>query len=1104
MKRQWHHPESPDTASAGRRYWRSAGELDDTPDFREWLEREFPRGAAELKGPEADDVSRRNFLKYMGAATSLAGFGMSGCRRPEAFLVPYTKHVEWIIPGKPLLYSSVRPGVDDSTPLVVTTHEGRPIKLDGNPLHPGGNGGSDAFTQASILDLYDPDRSKQTLHGGEASSAEEFDAFIAERFKLGTIDGGQGVAFLVGDSSSPTRAAVIEKLRNKYPKSNWFRYEPLSPENLRRATRQAFGPGVRQVPRFNRADRVLSLNCDFLGIDQPTAQSIGQFSRRRRLHGDKKSMNRLYTVEPAFTLTGGMADHRLRLPASQINKIALLFAESIAKLTGDAGLSAAIKPLVSKVNKAVFDIEWIHTCAEDLAAAKGKALIVAGPRQSTELHLLVARMNEALGSFQGGESATIELLQTKEKSLPGIRALANAIKEGQVSTLFVTTEGDPVYDAPANLDFAKIYASVETTVHLGLRRNATARASTWHLPAAHFLESWGDALSATGLYSIVQPAILPLYGGISELELCLKILDPPVPAAPAIAGVEPEAEAPAPAPLPGAAEDPGPVYGLVMETLGKRAKKGDLKTVANHTLRDGFLAGSRYAQAASTKADAEKTAEGIAKLKLLDFPWKESMEVVFSADATIHDGRYINNGWLQEVPDPVTKLTWDNAALMSFKTARDLGIEEDGEMIRVEIGGESIEIPALKSPGHADNTLSIAVGYGQQACGRVGEGTGFNVYPLRTAGIGEYVRAGAVVKTTGKHHDLAVTSEHYSMEGRALVREGTLERFVKDPDFAASEGMDAHIPQNISLYKGPDYLDPDSPQNRSWPVDPHHQWAMTIDLNSCIGCNACVIACQAENNIPIVGKDQVIKGREMHWIRMDRYFSSAREETSDTRGRPDLDEDRIEMLTQPVACVHCESAPCETVCPVNATVHSDDGLNVMAYNRCIGTRYCANNCPYKARRFNFFDYNKRPLDELYRGPLAAPEGLGTTSLKLQKNPDVSVRMRGVIEKCTYCVQRIQTAKIKAARKAGATKDVQVETGGVTVACQQACPAEAIVFGNLKDSEDKIHESRDNPRNYDLLKYIGTRPRTSYLARVRNPNAAMPDAAHVGGATVHMH
>ncbi len=1125
MKRKWQHPETPDT---GRQYWRSLGELDETPEFQSWLEREFPQGAAELAAPEEDGgVSRRNFVRLMGAATALAGFGMTSCRRPRRFLVPFNEHVEWNVPGNPLFYSTVKPriGGPGGDPLVVTTHEGRPTKVDGNRLHPKVSGGSDAFMQASVLDLYDPDRSRSYLaKGKEASQADFTDNFLTT-FQKGV---GDGTAFLIGDSSSPTRNRLLADLKKRYPSAEFYRHEAISNDGCVEAQDLLFGKGACQVPRFDRAEKILSLDCDFLGLDRIGDDPVKEFTRGRRVEDAKgkvaNSMNRLYVVEPAFTLTGGMGDHRLRLPASQTLKVAVLFAREIAKATGDAALEKAVAATGKRVNEAVFNQQWIREAAKDLASSKGKALVVAGSRHDKEVHLLVAAINSALGAY-AGDKASLSIVNSGQKDrLPGIKALAGKMESGLFRTLVIVGESDPVFDAPADLNFTELMAQVPVSVHLGVRKNLTAKAATWHVPGAHYLESWGDLQTATGMYSVMQPMLLPLYGGLSEIEFFLSLLSAPQKAA--SDGDDKDKSAVAVV----AAEDlPLPGLDAVKNTFNALVPKGgNSKKAWNATLRDGYLDKSKFSPASAAKVDMAKVAGAIDGAKLVDMPYADSIEVVLTTSAAVYDGRFANNGWMQEVPDPITKLTWDNAALISQATADALGVE-DGELLEVTVGDTSIKAPALRNPGQADFTITLALGYyghdvkGQEVeIGRVGTGVGFNAYPLKTT-ASSYVVSGTKVKGTGKKHILALTAEHYSMEGRALAREVTLENFETDPAAVQKHGMDAHIPENISLYKGPDYLNPDNPVNdteRSNPwnfpfrVDPDHQWAMTIDLHSCLGCNACTVACQSENNIPIVGKAEVLNGREMHWIRMDRYFTTLKQEDlasqfrkgdGDRPGRRKVDDDNIEMLPQPIGCAQCEEAPCETVCPVNATVHTSDGLNAMTYNRCIGTRYCANNCPYKSRRFNYFDFNKRPLDKLRLGPLAPAEGNATTTEKLQKNPNVTVRMRGVIEKCTYCVQRITTAKVAAKAKARESADVQVAANKVETACQVACPSDAIIFGNLRNPKDDVNQknAKDSPRNYELLKYLGIRARTTYLGRVRNPNPKMPEAAKVGKATSEM-
>ena len=1123
MKRKWQHPETPDT---GRQYWRSLGERDATPEFQSWLEREFPQGAAELAAPEADGgVSRRNFVRLMGAATALAGFGMASCRRPRRFLVPFNEHVEWNVPGNPLFYSTVKPRIGGlgGDPLVVTTHEGRPTKVDGNRLHPTVSGGSDAFMQASVLDMYDPDRSVSYLGKGKKSSEADFTAQFLNDFQKGV---GDGTAFLVGDSSSPTRNRLLVELKKRYPSAEFYRHEAISHDGCEQAQETLFGKGLRQVPRFDRAEKILSLDCDFLGMDRIGEDSVKQFTQGRQVEDAKgkvaKKMNRLYVVEPAFTLTGGMGDHRLRLPASQTFKVAVLFAREIAKATGNAALKNAVAATAGRVNDAVFNRQWIVEAAKDLAASKGRALVVAGSRHNKEVHLLVAAINTALGAYSGSK-ASLQVVNTgsKEARLPGIADLAKKMKSDLVRTLVVVGESDPVFDAPADLNFAELMAKVPVSVHLGVRKNLTARAATWHVPGAHYLESWGDLQSVTGVYSAMQPMLLPLYNGLSEIEFFIKLLAKPEKAAAegdkaeaaVVVAIEDQA-------LPGLAE--------VKKTFATIAK-GDAKKAWNATLRDGYLDKSKFAAASSAKVDVAKVGAEIKAAKIVDMPYAEAMEVVLTTSSAVYDGRFANNGWMQEVPDPITKLTWDNAALMSQATFDKLGLQEDGELLEVAVGETLVKVPVLRAPGQADFTITLALGYyghdakGQEVeIGRVGTGVGFNAYPLKTTDA-SYVVSGAKVKGTGKKHILALTAEHYSMEGRALAREVTLENYEEDPSAVQKHGMDAHIPENISLYKGPDFMNAKNPVNdteRSNPwnfpfrVDPDHQWGMTVDMHSCLGCNACTVACQAENNIPIVGKAEVLNGREMHWIRMDRYFTTLKQEDfaskfregdGDRPGRRTVDDDNVEMIPQLIGCAQCEAAPCETVCPVNATVHTSDGLNAMTYNRCIGTRYCANNCPYKARRFNYFDFNKRPLDQLRLGPLAPAEGGATTTEQLQKNPNVTVRMRGVIEKCTYCVQRITTAKVAAKAKARESADVQIATNKVETACQTACPSDAIIFGNLKNPKDDVNQknAKDSPRNYELLKYLGIRARTTYLGRVRNPNLKMPGAAKVGQATAKM-
>ena len=1085
MKRKWHHPAEEE---ASRIHWRSLGELEGSGEFQGWLEREFPQGAQEL---ELDETSRRSFVKLMGASTALAGFGVS-CSRPLEHLVPYNEHVEWVIPGKALYYSTAKPrlGGLGCDPLVVTTYEGRPTKVDGNRLHPAVNGGSSAFTQASILELYDQDRSKGYLKKGAGTTRADFEEAFLAPFR--EAKSGAKVGMLVSESTSPTRRALLDEVVKTYPGIRLFSHEALNPIGARAAATDLYGAAVLPVVNLSGATRILSLDCDFLGNEPVGEDTLAEYSSTRAPEREG-GPSRLYSVEATFTLTGGQADHRYRLADSQIFPLAALIAKEVGTAMGDAALVALADGVVSRLVPVVFRQDWIRECAADLVAQKGTSLVLLGGRQSKAAHVLVAALNRALGAY----GPLISLVDHKLAAYEGISALSAAVDKAEIETLFVLNEGDVAFDAPSNLGLASKLAKLKHLVQLGYRLNETAKLSTWHVPGAHYLESWGDHFSLSGVYSVQQPMINPLWGGVSEGRFLLSLL-----------------------------QDDSSGNALLDRVKATFAAIGGKDWTA--VLRDGFAKEVKLA-AGAFSGDPAAQAGAISKAPIADFPHANGLEVTLTLGSAVYDGRFVNNGWLQEAPDPITKLTWDNAALVSFSTAAELGLE-DGDLIELSVGDRRVKAPVLRSPGQADFSVSLALGYyGDAATDTVSKGVGFNAYPLLTTAQ-PYVVTSALVRKLGTKYPLALTAEHYSMEGRAIAREGTVEMLKEKPDFAQYQGMDSHIPENIPLYEGPDYM---GNQENATPlispipghefrVDPHHQWAMTVDLNSCIGCNACVIACQSENNIPIVGKNQVIAGREMHWIRMDRYFTSPKdkeiiserggaldyltsaESTKDTPGRRTIDDDQVEMISQPVACVQCESAPCETVCPVNATVHTGDGLNAMTYNRCIGTRYCANNCPYKARRFNYYDYNKRPLDKLELGPLAPAAGPATTTQRLLKNPNVTVRMRGVIEKCTYCVQRINAAKIGAKVAARDSSDIQVKANSFTVACQDACGAGAITFGNLKAEGDKIHATKNNPRNYDLLKYIGTRPRTSYLARIKNPNPKMPGAEMVGTVTSKMH
>jgi molybdopterin-containing oxidoreductase family iron-sulfur binding subunit len=963
-------------------YWRSLSELRGDESFQEQVHREFPEGASEL--PEG--VTRREMLMLLGASISLAG--LASCRRPVETIVPYVNAPEEIIPGVPRRFATTMPFGRSAYGLVVESHEGRPTKIEGNELHPATAGRSSVRIQAAILGLYDPDRGQAVLKSGAASSWADFVTAWGELEKKHTADGGAGLAVLTESFASPTRARLAAAFRAKFPRAKLLAYEAASDENVLEGIQAATGASLQPSLHLDQAAVILALDADLIGNDPEDVSHIKGFAAGRRAGIDGGPMNRLYAVEAAFSLTGAQADHRLRLPSRSIGP----FVAALAGKLAAAGISV---PGTGASDVPGVEAKWLDAVAKDLAAHRGKSLIVAGPGQPPAVHAAVLALNLALGNV--GSTIVYRPIQDAEvSSRAALAELVAAMNGGAVTTLAILG-GNPVYDAPADLRFAAALKKVETSICLGMHRNETAAGCTWYLPQAHFLETWDDARGVDGTVSVVQPLIQPLFGGRGITE---------------ILGTMAEGKA-------------RPAFELVRETWTPVLAGADFERRWNRVLHDGLLAGSELGAVAPS----------IASRALAGPPATDGsgIEVHFRPSPYVHDGRFANDGWLQELPDPVTKLTWDNPALISPATATSLGVADE-DLVTVGVGGKSLTLPAAVVPGMADNTVVLTLGYGRTHAGRVANGVGFDAYPLRTAaapsfGAGTLAKAGGTAK-------LSATQEHGSMEGRPVVREATLGEFKENPKFAEEA---VEVPPLESMWKEKAY-------------DQGHQWGMTIDLNSCVGCNACVVACQSENNVPIVGKDQVRRGREMHWVRVDRYFTGAPEAPR--------------MIFQPVPCMQCENAPCEQVCPVAATVHDGEGLNVMVYNRCIGTRYCSNNCPYKVRRFNFFNYTKD-----------TPE-----ILKLAQNPDVTVRARGVMEKCTYCTQRINAAKLDA-RLAGR----ELADGDVRTACQQACPANAIEFGDIRNAASRVAKAKAEPRNYAMLAELNSKPRTTYLAKVRNPN-----------------
>ncbi len=942
-----------------------------------------------------DPKGRRDFIQLMGASLALAG--LTACtKQPEEKILPYVRQPEQLVPGRPLFFATAASHDGYARGILVESHEGRPTKIEGNPDHPASLGGTDVFGQAHVLALYDPDRSKAVQYLGQQRTWDDFRQALREALAKQKPKGGAGLRFLTGRSTSPSFAAQMKTVLAAFPQAKWVSWEPATRDNTRAGAILAFGEPLEPQYRFDRADVVLSLEADFVGGLPSSLRLVREFASRRKVDAAKPEMNRVYVVEGSPTSSGASADHRLALPSSEIEG----FARALAAELGLAVPGGAAHA-------------WVAPVAKDLKRAGARALVIAGESQPPAVHAIAHAINEALGAF----GSTVSFTAPAEASPGGeTDALAGLVAEMQDGTveLLVMLGSNPVYAAPADLPVKEALDRVPFRVHHGLANDETAARSHWHLPASHPLESWGDLRAEDGTVSIVQPLIAPLYHTLSELETLAAFVE---------------------------GEQQG--YKLVRahwaDELG-----ADFETRWNRALHDGVVAGTAF------PAKAVKVAAGAWASASAAKP-QEGLEIAFRTDPAVFDGRFANLGWLQELPKPLSKITWDNVALVSPKTAEGLGgvaTEQTAnghvtEIAELTLGGRSVKAPLWVLPGHADGVVTVHLGHGRTRAGRVGDGVGFDAYRLRTSGAPWFGR-GLQLRKTGGTTLIACTQDHWTIdatphheaERRHIVRAVTLAELARDPHAVRKLG---HEPEaNLSLYPVHEYKD--------------RAWGMAIDMSACVGCNACVVACVSENNIPVVGKDQVGRGREMHWIRVDRYYEGPAESP--------------ETFHQPVLCMQCENAPCEQVCPVTATVHSDEGLNDMVYNRCVGTRYCSNNCPYKVRRFNFLLY----------------QDWDTPSFKLMRNPEVTVRSRGVMEKCSYCVQRISRARIDAKNEGRAMRD-----GDVVTACEAACPAQAIVFGDVNDPNSRVSKLKAGERNYGLLTELQTKPRTTYLAAVRNPN-----------------
>jgi MoCo/4Fe-4S cofactor protein with predicted Tat translocation signal len=995
-----------------RPMWRTLTEHADDPAFAEFLHNEFPSQIEAITDP----VARRTFLKLMGASLALAGF--NACtRQPAEKIVPYVRQPEEIIPGRPLFFATAMTVGGVATGLLVESHEGRPTKIEGNPLHPGSLGAADVYAQASVLGLYDPDRAQTLTNLGDIRPWSAFLGAMRAAVTAQQPLAGAGIRILTESVSSPTLAAQIRDILKRFPSAKWHQWDPSSRDNARAGSKLAFGQYVDAQYRFDQADVVVALDADFLSCGPGSLRYSRDFAARRRPE-DAAHMNRLYAIESMPTPTGARADHRLSLKASHVEAAARQLASRIgagANGAQDSGPADALNAAQTK---------FIDAVARDLQAHRGRSLVIAGDGQPAAVHALAHVINQSLGNVGATLVYTDPVEAEPVDQLASLRDLVGEMNAGHVDLLLIVG-GNPVFTAPADLKVADALGKVQLRVHLSMYDDETSALCHWQIPEAHFLEAWTDARAYDGTVSIGQPLIAPLYGGKSAHELLAALTDRPEQSSydivreywmahmPGSSGARPQ-------PAPGA---PNPEF----EARWRRWLHDGVVPDTAFTARN-VRAGSGVG-----RPSAAQPAEGL--------------ELIFRNDPSILDGRFANNGWLQELPKPITKLTWDNAVLLSPATAARLKIGGEpamqggehgqitSDVVELRYKGRAVRGAAFVVVGHPDDAVTVHLGYGRTRAGRVAEGAGFNANALRTSDAMDF-GGGLEVVPVGTTFPLACTQYHHLMEGRNAVRAVTRDEFVRDPKSVHEK--DETPPRTITLYPEFKYEG--------------YKWGMAIDVNSCIGCNACIVGCQSENNIPVVGKEQVMRGREMHWIRLDTYYRGPMENP--------------ETYFQPVPCMQCENAPCEVVCPVGATVHSHEGLNDMVYNRCVGTRYCSNNCPYKVRRFNFLLY----------------QDWNTPSLKLGRNPDVTVRSRGVMEKCTYCVQRINERKIDSEKE-----NRRIEDGEIKTACQQTCPADAIVFGDLNDPKSRVAQLQKEVRNYALLGELNTRPRTTYLAAVRNVN-----------------
>lgn len=996
-------------------YWKSLKDISSEEDYNRFLKQSDHN--------EDNGLSRRNFLSLIAASVALAG--LEGCKKPVQKIIPYVEAEIGTIPGIPKYYASTIPWKNNALGVVIENHDERPVKVEGNEKHPSTLGKSNAFSQASTIEMYDPDRARGVKYNGKKVDWSEYLKFAKDINK----GDGKGLAVLMQESSSPTIKSIQNDFKTKFPSASWVSYESVNNENLYKGIEKAFSKKLQPIYRLENAQIIVSLGSDFLGVDDNNIYNTRKFAQNRDIVDENSTMNRLYVAESSITSTGSSADHRLNIPQHEMESILAELSYELKKL----GLSVDASKVKSSNNL------WIKAVAEDLMSNRGDSIILGGSQLSPEFHQLIALLNNQL-------NAPVDyypLSLSQVSSLADFKSLCDDIKNNKIKNLIILG-ANPVYDSPADFNFGDLLKNVPNSVHLTNILDETSKLCSWNIAMTHYFECWGDAMSYDGFVSIVQPQIMPLFDSKSAIQVLTPL-----------------------------------VYSKELSSYDtvKNVWKSDIVKSGNFerewekVLHDGLYKNTIIKKEQVRPSSKTSTAQLNNFIKLDD----NKFEIVFNASSSVYDGRFANNGWLQEIPKPVTSLTWDNAALISIKVAKKLNIK-NGQMIEIKIDNKSIKLPAWITPGQNQKSISLELGYGREFEGRLGNGVGFNVYPLRMSSNPSY-SLNASISVLDETYPLASTQDHHGLEEDQyaapgfdklsnnevqsripeLVKQSTLDYYKDNPDWVQKK-VEEHKPDKKRSWADHSMYNPEPEYDYS----KGPQWGMSIDLTSCTSCNACSIACQSENNIPVVGKQQVMNGREMHWIRIDNYFAG--------------DPDNPEMSTQSVACVHCELAPCETVCPVAATTHSSDGVNQMTYNRCLGTRYCANNCPYKVRKFNFYNYT-RDLPEV---------------VQMAMNPDVSIRFRGVMEKCTYCYQRVSAARISAENE-----NREIQDGDFQVACQQSCPADAIKFGDINDPNSAVSKAKRRNRDYALLAHLGTAPRTTYLAKIRNQNPKLSSNAHNG-------